>query len=194
MWALAHHLLLGVAVAALAAAALRLAAAAAPAGGLARAVAAVPLFGAGAVLSALLLGLVGLGASPVALTLAALACWLGARAGIAAPAVSPWVDLERWWRGLPPAARAAFGALAGLVVVYAVWLTRYPYVGVDGLGYHLPDVVAWVGDGRPGSRNHVLPLIPVECYPITDEVLVTWFVGISRGFAVIAPFQLGLMV
>src|SRR3954451_24291979 len=140
MWALAHHLLLGVAVAALAAAALRLAAGAAPAGGLGRAVGAVPLFGAGgglcalavgAVLSARWLGLVGLGASPVALTLAALACWLGARAGIAAPAVSPWVDLERWWRGLPPAARAAFGALAGLVVVYAVWLTRYPYVGVD---------------------------------------------------------------
>ena len=193
MWALAHHLLLGVAVAALAAAALRVAAPAAP-GGLATALAAAPLFAAAAVISALVLGLVGLGASPLALTAGAVASWLAARHWVAAPEVSPWADLARWWRGLPPAGRLAIGALGGLVVVYGAWLTRYPYVGVDGLGYHLPDVVAWIDDGRPGSRNHVLPLIPVESYPVTNEVLLTWFIGISRGFAVIAPYQLAWMI
>ncbi|MDX6699287.1 MAG: hypothetical protein QOE65_2684 [Solirubrobacteraceae bacterium] len=190
MWALGHHLLLALGLSALAGAALRVASLAAP-DGLERALAAAALTAAGAVVSALALGLVALGSSPAALTTAALVLWVAARR-LPPPRVRALDELGEWWAGRSLAGRAAAGALTGLLVLYAAWLTRYPYLGVDGLSYHLPDVVAWVHDGRPGSQNEVLSLIPVQSYPLTHEVLLTWFVSISRSFTPIAPLQLAL--
>ena len=189
MWVLAHTLLLGVAVVALADGALRLASLAVP-GGLLRVVAAAPLLAGAAVLWALLLGLVGLGTSPAALTLAALASALAARVFLPAPPRRLAAEVAAWWHSLPAAARLAVGALAGLVLVQLLWMWRHPWIGADGFGYHLPDALAWIRDGRPGSEHEVLPLIPVQNYALTYEVLLSWLLGISRSFTVLAPLQL----
>jgi hypothetical protein len=185
---LAHHLLLGIALAALGGFALRVASLAAPRGSM-RVLAAAPVGAATAVLEALALGLAGLGASPIALTLAAGLTWGAAWWWLPDPAVSPWDELRAWWRQARPPAAAGAGAAVALAGAGAVWLAREPFVGPDGLGYHLPEVLGWVQDGRTGSLNPVLALFPVEHYPLTNEVLLTWAAGISRGFAVLAPFQ-----
>jgi hypothetical protein len=184
-----HHFLLGLALAALGGSSLRIASLAAPAGSL-RVLAAAPIAAATAVLEALLLGLVGLGTNPIALTAAAGLTWVVARALLPAPAVSPWWELGEWWRRAGAGRAAGAGAALALAVAVAVWLADEPFVGPDGLAYHLPDVLAWVHDGRPGSLNAVLAVFPVEHYPLTNEVLLAWAMGISRGFAVLAPFQL----
>src|SRR4051812_13349667 len=74
--------------------------------GMERVVAATVLAAAAAVAQALLLGLVGLGSSPIALSLAAGATWYAARQlpGLAPP---PRAELARWWRGLDRWARLA---------------------------------------------------------------------------------------
>ena len=185
-----HHLLLGLALAALAGLALRTASLAAPDGTL-RVLAAAPVAAAAAVLHALVLGLAGLGTSPVALTLAALATWGAARLALPDPDVTVAGELRAWWRDAGPAAAAGAGAALTLAVALAVWLARDPFVGPDGLAYHLPDVLGWIHDGRPGSLNPVVALLPVERYPLTNEVLLAWATGIARDLSVLGPFQVG---
>jgi hypothetical protein len=178
---LIHQLLLLASIAALSAAGWRLSAAATPSG-LLRVLAAVPLAAAAAVLSALALALVAWGASPVALT--ALALIIGLAAWRAVPARSPsaWEQLSAWWTGLPTAGRIARCALAGAVVGYGAWVLRYPALGYDALTYHLAFPVAWLHNGRPGSLVTVWDGLPIQNYPLTWEVLVSWTTGIARTF------------
>ncbi len=186
-----HHAALGLAAAALAAAALRLAAHAGPSG-LARVVAAAPLGAAAAVLEALGLGLVGWGTSPVALLVAALVTWLAARRWLPTPVRGCGSDLAAWWRGLSPAGQAAAAAAAGVFAVWVVWMLRHPEVGIDGSAYHLPEALAWLHDGRPGSLHASIPFLPVENYPLTNEVATAWLLGLSRGYAVITVYEVAI--
>jgi hypothetical protein len=156
-----------VSVWALAAAALRLA----PGSGLARVVAAVVLAAAAAVAEAMVLGLVALGGSALALTLAALATWLAARL-LRPPG-------ERL--GAPPR-NPLTGAVAGLWGAWAVWLLLHPALGHDMVLYHLPEAIQWVHSGHPGAIDPIIVGVPVGSYPLTHEVLLEWGLAIGHSF------------
>jgi hypothetical protein len=177
---LIHQLLLLASIAALSAAGWRLASVAVPTG-LLRVLATVALAAAAAVLSALALALVALGASPVALTAVAVAICLATwRAVPGTPSASE--QLAGWWSGLSIPGRVARLALVGAVVGYGAWVLRYPGLGFDALTYHLALPVAWIHNGRPGSLVSVWDGLPIQNYPLTWEVLVSWVTGISRTF------------
>ena len=163
---------------ALVGAGIRLASLAAPSG-LERLLAAAPIAAALAVCQAVLLGLVGLGTEPLVLAAAACLTWLASRR-LGAP--DPGVPREAWawWGEATPAARIAIGAGAGVITGWAAWNLYRPDVGIDGLYYHLPEVVAWVQNGRPGSHVPIHPWFHVGSYPIGHEVLLAWAMGISR--------------
>jgi len=192
----AHQLLLVASVAALAGVGLRLADHTG-ASGLERVVGAAVLAAAAAVIETLALGLVGLGGSTVPLAVAAGVTWLAARLALPAPAESPAAELAAWWGRMATPTRIALVALAGVWLTWAIWLFRYPVLGADSMIYHVPEVVQWIHNGRPGSIPQVYPGYPVGAYPLTNEVLLTWASGISRSFAPVimwAPAMLSLLV
>ena len=176
---LVHQLLLSGALAALAGAGAR-GASRLSTGPLERIVAAAVLAAAAAAIEVLALGLVKLGASPVALSASAAVTWLAARRLVPPPDVSLWQQLLTAWDSLSPARRFGAGAVVGAGIAWTVWLLRYPGYGWDGLTYHIPEIVAWLHSGAPGSIEQVLPGAPVGNYPLTNEVLLTWGTGISR--------------
>jgi hypothetical protein len=178
---LTHQILVLASIAALSAAGWRLASAAVSSG-LLRVLATVPLAAAGAVLCALFLGLVGLGANPVALTLAAVAIWLSAWRALPAQPPAAAEQLGEWWSALSLPGRVARLAVAGAVIGYGTWVLRYPGLGYDALTYHLALPVAWIHNGRPGSLATVWDNLPIQNYPLTWEVLVSWATAISRTF------------
>jgi len=188
MWAVAHHLLLGLAVASLGGAALRAASLAAP-DGLERIIAAAALGAGAAALQALALGLAGAGTHPAALAAASAGTWLAARHWLPAPACPPGLELARWWRSRSRAEQAIAGLFTGLALAQLAFMLRYPQLDADANGYHLPEVTSWIGSGRPGTLNPLLAQIPVENYPVTNEVLLTWLLGLSRGFAAVVVFS-----
>lgn len=172
---LAHHALLAVALAALGGAGWRLAGrlTVAP---LERAVAAAALAGVAMVAEPLVLGRVGLGSLPAALTLAALATVALARAR------TPAIAGPLWWRGLTAGERRAVGAGAGVLFALALWMLDHPAVGVDGVVYHLPEALAWVHAGNTGATPHVVAEFQTGSYPLTNEVILAWGMGIGRSF------------
>ncbi len=192
---LGHHVLLGLSIAALGAAGLRVASLAAPRG-LERVVTAAVVVCAAAVIQTLLLGLLALGGSPVALALAAGATWLGARLLLPAPALPPGAEVAAWWRDSGLAMRVGLGALAGMGLAWSVWLLRYPALGIDSIAYHVPEIVAWTHNGTPGSVESIVPELSVGNYPLTNEVLLTWGTAISRSFVFLTlwpPAMLALL-
>ena len=191
-----HHVLLALSVLALGAAGSR-AAAALGATGLVRVLAAAPIAATAAGLCSLALGLVDLGADPIALALAAGALWLAARGGLPEPARPLSAELAAEWEGLPAPWRLVFGAFAGIVLALAVWLLRNPALVGDGLVYHSPVIATWVTGGDPPALNEVAQDAPLEAYPLTTELLATWATGIGRSFAAISlwnPLMLALLV
>jgi hypothetical protein len=159
-----HHALLVLAVCAIALAGWGLAARSAPLGA-ERILAAATYATALVVLETLALGLVGLGASPVALTVAAVLSWLAARM---------------------PGRRVHIGAVAaaglGVAAVVGVWQLRYPAVGVDGAAYHLPEVAQWVASGHVGTVLTVSSQFPTGSYPLVNEIVLTWGTAIGRSW------------
>ncbi len=176
----AQHAVLGIAALALGAAALR-AAALAGAAGLERMVAAAPLAAAAACLECVVLGLAGLGSSPVALSAAAGLTWL-ASLRLPAPAVSVPAELGAWWAQRSRAERAWVGAGGGLFLALCAWLLRYPYVGNDGVTYHLNTVVDFVDSGTPTDLVQSTYAFPTANHPLTNELLLSWPIGIARSF------------
>jgi hypothetical protein len=176
-----QHALLVLSLACLAGAGLRLAALTG-ATGLPRALAAAAFGASAACLCALLLGLVGLGTSPVLLPLAAVALWLAARLRLPAPSPRPGDELMRVWNATPLAGRLLAGALAGAWLAWTAWLLRYPALGIDSVAYHLTEIVGWIHTGRPGAVVPIVPGLPVGNYPLTNEVVLAWGMGISRSF------------
>ncbi len=180
---LAGHALLVVAAVALAAGGLRVAARLG-AGGLERVLSAFTFATAAAVVEALALGLAGAGGDRVVLTLAAVASWAAVRRLTPRPAVPAGVELIGWLRRMPAAAAVGVGAAAGVVTGWIVHQLRHPFIGGDGLIYHLPIASAWVQNGRPGSVVGVLDGLPVANYPVTNEVVVAWALAISRSWVI----------
>ncbi len=179
---LGQHVQLVLATVALLGAALRAASLAAPFG-LARGLATVTLAAAAAVVSALALGLVGLGGDAIALTLLAVGAWLAARRLLPTPARGVLDELSDAWRGLGLSGRALAAGLAGASVAYAYWLVRHPSLGEDAIVYHLTEIVNWVRNGQPGSIAPVTYEFPVGSYPVTTEVQLAWATAISHGLA-----------
>ncbi len=191
-----HHVLLALSVLALGAAGSR-AAAVLGATGLVRVVAAAPLAATAAGLCSLTLGLVDLGADPIALALAAAALWLAARRALPEPHRSLSGELAAEWRQSPTSSRILLGAFTGIVLALAVWLLRNPALVGDGLVYHSPIVATWVSGGDPPALNEVAQDAPLEAYPLTAELLVTWASGIARSFVALSlwnPAMLALLV
>ncbi len=190
---LAHHALLVVSVVALGAAAWRVASVL---GGrtFERLLVAFTLACAAAVCESLGLGLFGLGGSSVALGLAAVATWVVVCLAVERPGVSIAGEITCWLAFAGARTVGVVGGLAGVVVTWAVWQLVHPLVGGDGLIYHLPIASAWVQNGRPGSIVQILDGLAVANYPVTNEVLVSWGLGLSRSWVVGSIWSVVLLV
>lgn len=171
----------------------RLAALAVPRG-LLRAVAAVVLGAATVVAHALVLGLVSLGTTPLALTVASVGTWGGVRLLAPSPAISLGDEVAMWWGAADRAWRVATAALLGSLVGWLIWLWRWPFVGHDGMLQNLLEVNRWIHLGTPGSQHRVLDIAPIESFPLTNDVAITWLASFGRSFAVVAPWTLGTFV
>jgi len=176
----AQHAALGLAALALCAAAVR-AASLTGAAGLERIVAAAPIAAVAACLECVALGLIGLGSSPVTLSVAAGLTWL-ASLRLPAPTRSVGAELGAWWGGGTRGERAWTGAGAGLFLALCAWLLRYPYVGNDGVTYHLNTVVDFVHSGTPTDLVASTYAFPTANHPLTNELLLSWPIGIARSF------------
>jgi len=174
-----QHAVLGLAALALGAAAMR-AASLTGATGLERIVAAAAIAAAAAAFECIALGLADLGSSPVALPAAAGLTWVGARR---LPAyTSALAELHIWWRTRSRLERALVGAALGGFVALCAWLLRYPYVGNDGVTYHLSAVADFVRSGTPSELVQSSYVFPTANHPLTNELLLSWPVGIARSF------------
>jgi 4-amino-4-deoxy-L-arabinose transferase-like glycosyltransferase len=192
---LAHQALFVAAVWALGAAMLRPASLVAPSG-LDRFLVLVTLAVASAVATALLLGLVGLGGSPVALALAALAAWAISHV-LPAPEVSLEAEVAAAMHSTPARRWSWIGGLVGAIAGWVAWNVYAPSIAPDGVYYHVPEIARWAQDGNPGAVLSIHPLIPVGAYPLTHDVLLTWPVSISRSLLVVSacgPAFVGLLV
>ncbi len=178
----AHHVLLGLAVAALLGAGFRLASMAAPTG-IERTIAAV-VFAAGlAALQALALGAFGVGTKALPLGIVAGLTWVTAVLVLPAPEVGPGRELVASWRRLGPRTRLAPAILAGVGAAVTVWLLRHPSIGLDSNLYQYLDVARWLHDGHIGGFERLDYGVSYSSYPLTNEVLLAWSAGIARSFA-----------
>ena len=177
-----HHALLAVAGLGILETGLRIASRVTPRG-LERAIATVVIAVSIVVVETLALGLVGLGASTIALVAAASLTWAIGVVRLPAPRVRPTSELVEWWRELDWGWRAAAAALAGGGAALTAWLLRYPSIGFDSALYHYAQVAGWIENGRPGSILFLSYDLPYGNYPVTDEVALTWAAAISRSFA-----------
>jgi hypothetical protein len=183
------HLLLGVAALAVGGASFRLASTLAHPG-LERVLVAAPIFAATIVVETLALGLFGLGGSQIPLLLAAVLTWALAAAVLPRPSTTPREDLAHWLRQAPTPAIACVSALIGIGGVWAAWSLWAPNVGVDGVYYHLPQIVRWVHGGSPGSVDQISYLFPVGTYPLTNAVAQAWGLGISRSMVMVSVWPI----
>jgi hypothetical protein len=193
---LAHHALLGIAVACLAGAGWRIADRASPSG-LSRVLAAVVLAVALAVLEALGLGLVRLADSSLVLAVAAVATYLIGRRLLPRPALGARSELATWWEGGDTRARIMAGAAAGTWLLWMAWQLRHPYLSHDGFTYHLPLASEWAQNGRPGEIVDVIEGVPVANYPVTNEVFLSWALALSSSWVAASlwtPTMLAILV
>ena len=178
-----HHVAFALAVAALGAAGLRTATLAG-ARGLELVVAAAPLAAAASVMWALALGLAGVGGSTPALAATAALTWTAVRVLVPAPDPPLRLQLADRWAQAPPPARAVVGACAAAALALCAWQLKHPYVTLDGLTYHLSLPATWLRDGSPGAVVDLLEGVPVGNYPLTNEVLVGWALGLTQSWVI----------
>jgi hypothetical protein len=160
--------------------------------GLERIVAAAPLAAATAVVQSLLLGLVGLGTHPVALSAAAIVTWFVVRLVVWRNATRPLKQFLEWLASLDGRQLAALGAIAAMALVCVALFLRHPFIGHDSVVYHVPEAIDWVHNGRPGSQETVMASLPVESYPLTDEVLLSWQFGLAGSLIPLAIWPVAL--
>jgi hypothetical protein len=190
----AHHVLLGLAVAALLGTGFRLASLATPTG-LERALAAVVYAAAVAVVEAIALGRFGVGAKSLPLGVAAGLTWVTAVLVLPAPDVSASEELRGAWRRTATWARVAVALAGGVGLAFTVWLLRHPSIGLDSNLYHYLEVSRWLHDGGIGGFERLDYGISYSSYPLTNEVLLAWGAGIARSFVPLGlwmPFTLAL--
>lgn len=159
---------------------------------------AAPLAAALAVVWTLLLGLAGLAGSAVALAAGPIVVWAVVRwLPICGPGLGLAAELARRWERAPRAQRTLALAVLGAAVGCVLEIAREPAFDVDALSYHLADVVGWIHSGHAGAVQNFSYDFPVGNYPITNEVLLTWPVGIARSFApvaIVATAQMALLL
>jgi hypothetical protein len=129
---------------------------------------------AGTIVVALLLGTVRLGTSPAALLTAAAGLALLVRR-VRPPASRPTAGEQVV---TPPWVGTVLGMAGGAIV----WNAAHPWLGRDGLGYHLPEAVHWVHAGNPGATVTVNPGVAFGSYPLVDEIAHSVLLGLNRSF------------
>ena len=175
---LVQHLALVAAAIALADSARRVASLAGARGALETVVVAAPFWAAAAGTWSLVLGLFALGGSTVALLAAALATWLVTRRLLGRPApIGPRAEL------LDGRAALYAGVAAGVCAGWVAWLVKYPGLGIDAIIYHLPEAAMWAQQGTPGSIEALSYSLPHGNYPVTNELLVAWLLGLGQSLA-----------
>jgi hypothetical protein len=196
---LAHSVLFVAAALALAAAGWRLASLAAPCGLLEHALAAAVVAATAAILECLGLGLVGAGSNALALAVAAGLTVVAAHRGIPSP-TGPSLPARLLQRNNEMSSwvgRALAGAVGGLLLALLAFDLQHPFVGLDGVAYHLAEIADWVHSGHPGAIVASIPGVPTGAYPLTNEVLLSWGMGLAHSFtpvAVWATTTLGLLL
>lgn len=190
----AHHVLLGLAVAALLGTGFRLASLATPTG-LERVLATVVYAAALAVLEAIALGRFGVGARSLPLGVVAGLTWVTAVLLLPVPEVGARSELRGAWRRTGTWARVGLGVTGGVGLAFSVWLLRHPSIGLDSNLYHYLEVSRWLHDGGIGGFERLDYGLSYSSYPLTNEVLLAWGSGIARSFVPLAlwmPFTLAL--
>jgi hypothetical protein len=138
----------------------------------------------------LALGLAGLAGSVVALATGPVAAWaVTRRLVLPGPAPSIAAELTARWNRASRRERAVASALVGVAAASIIEIGRSPGFDVDALSYHLAEVVGWLHSGHAGKVQSFSYDFPVGYYPVTNEVLLTWLLGISRSFAPLAVWS-----
>jgi hypothetical protein len=156
-----------------------------------RVLVAAPVAAAFVVCWTLAVGLAGLAGSVAALAAGPLVAWALARALLRGSRPLASELAERWNRASRPL-RALALALAGVAAASILEVALQPGFNVDALSYHLADVIGWLQSGHAGAVQTFSYDFPVGYYPVTNEVLLTWVLGISRSFAPLALWSTAL--
>lgn len=157
-----------------------------------RVIVAAPVAAGFVVVWTLAIGLAGLAGNVAVLAAGPIVAWGAVRRLVRGPVPSFTAELlERWNRASRMqrvAVLAAAGAVAGLIVEVAV----EPGFDIDPLTYHLVDVFGWLHSGHAGTAQTYEYDLPLGYYPVTNEILLTWVLGISRSFAPLAVWSTGI--
>ncbi len=180
-----NHLLLGIAAIAVWGASFRLASTFVERG-LERILVAMTFFVAAIVVEAMVLGIFRLGATPAALVLAAVATGFLAFSFLPRPEVKLSDEFTDWLERTPTPNVVGVSTAVGVGVLWLGWALWSPVVGVDGVYYHLPQMIRWIHDGTPGSDDIINYIFRVGSYPLTNAVAQTWGLGISRSMVMIS--------
>jgi hypothetical protein len=179
------HFLLGVAAVSVWGASLRLASAIAGSG-LVRILIAMTFAATIIVVETMVLAIPRLGGSQIPLVLAAVTTWLAVAHYL--PRTGPRIsdELSEWAGRAPKVVILGVSAAIGVGALWAAWALWSPVVGVDGVYYHLPQIVRWIHDGAPGSVDFINYIYPVGNYPLTNAVAQAWGMGISRSMVAVS--------
>jgi hypothetical protein len=191
-----QHALLAIAVACVTGTGWRVASIAAPAG-LARVVATAVLAVAAVVAETLALGVLGVSDRGGLLAGLALVVLLAVRALTPQPPLGARAESAAAWRGAGGAQRAAAGALLAVLGGWIAWQLVHPNVGFDGEIYHLPLSASWAQTGDAGAVVDAVDGLPVGNYPLTNEVVVSWALSLSRSWVAASawsPLVVALLV
>jgi hypothetical protein len=161
-----------------------------------RLIAAAPIAGTIVITQSMGLGLAKVGTNPAALAATSVITWLVVRLIVSTPEITPTAaeQFGAWWSSLGVLPRAGMGALVGATVTFLVYFLARPLLVGDTVSYHLPLASAWVHDGQPGSLHHVYRTLAVENYPLVDEVLLSWQLGLSGSLVPLSIWPLPLVV
>ncbi|MDQ6805518.1 MAG: hypothetical protein M3065_11260 [Actinomycetota bacterium] len=134
----------------------------------------------------LALGLAGLAGSVLALAAGPILAWAAIRSVLPGSSRSLAAELTDRWNRVSRGQRALALALAGVAAASVLEVAQQPGFNVDPISYHLADVIGWLHSGHAGAAQTFSYDFPVGYYPVTNEVLLTWVLGISRSFAPLA--------
>jgi hypothetical protein len=153
---------------------------------------AAPLAAAFAFSWTLALGLAGAANSVPGLAAGPIAAWAATRWLLSATRPTLVAELTDRWREASRGQRTLALALLGVAAGSILDVARQPGFNVDALSYHLAGVIGWLHSGHAGSVQSFSYDFPVGYYPVTNEVLLTWVLGISRSFAPLALWSTAL--
>jgi hypothetical protein len=137
----------------------------------------------------LALGLAGLSGSGIGLAAGPIAAWAAVRWLLPPPPTTLGAAIVARWQRASGVQRAVILGLVGLAAGCVLEVAREPAFSLDSVEYHLPDVLGWLHSGHAGAVQAFSYDFPVGYYPVTNEVLMSWALGISRSFAPLAAWS-----